>query len=524
MTKSTLPPVSSNQAPARRPPRTLRHKHSQLAPLRLSRPRPSPGLSIFVRTLILLISARPSSRFNHYLRYAPPTASAALAEPCRRSLLRALEICLRLPAGSILESSAASGTLEQSLLPARLGGVNTPDPVLLAAPCALGCTADTLPILRLDPYLSSILVDTASWPTCSSPLLRQLHAAFYSVTALPTFADLPSHMPDGLQRSVASLLCNKDGHYDLSLLHLVAGRHSQQAFTNAVFSAHYAALLSDVSALTTLARARIRHASHAGAHALLSAYYLPSSIRLTDRAAQFFFCHRLGVPLPYLPVPPPRCCHPACRDWPPSRPVPPDHPLSPLLCHAYHACGCGAGGFRHRRHDALIRIIAETARQQAGFATDDRARLSSSSTSNTKVDLVVTSYDRSVFELAIDATVSCPLLPAYLSAAAANSSRMFDDRAALKDSKHLEGCRAQGRAFLPIVFSSLGGIGPPPALEWLDSLFLTSFAAERAACGNGVVTSRRRALFYQRIQASLTRATADMTLELPNTSHAPHSP
>ena len=99
---------------------------------------------------------------------------------------------------------------------------------------------------------------------------------------------------------------------------------------------------------------------------------------------------------------------------------------------------------------------------------------------------------------------------------------MFDERAARKDSKHLEGCRAQGRAFLPIVFSSLGGIGPPPALEWLDSLFLSSFAAERAAGGNGIVTSRRRAFFYQRLQASLSRATADMTSELPS-SHDPRA-
>ena len=337
------------------------------------------------------------------------------------------------------------------------------------------------------------------------------------------FAALPTHMPDGLQRSVASLLCDQNGRYSLGRLHLVARRHSQQVFTNAVFSARHAELLDAAYGLHNTSRARLRHAAHPGAHALLSAYFLPKAICLVDRAAQFLFCHRLGIPLPYLQQPAPRCCHPACPNWPPSNPVPPDHALSSTLPHAYHACGCGAGGHRHRRHDALVRIIAEAARDNAGFATDARARLSSSSTANTKVDLVVTSYDRTVYELAIDATVSCALLPAHVAAASSDSSTLFERRAAEKESKHLPGCVAQGRAFLPIVFSTLGGIGPPSAIEWLDSLFTSSFAAERAAGGTGVATARRRTLFYQRLQSSLTRATADMTYHLPRIDDAPQT-
>ena len=65
---------------------------------------------------------------------------------------------------------------------------------------------------------------------------------------------------------------------------------------------------------------------------------------------------------------------------------------------------------------------------------------------STKVDLVITAYDRSPSVTAIDVTISCPLLPTHSPAAAVSAAHLFDCRALEKNNKHLAGSIAQGRA------------------------------------------------------------------------------
>ena len=98
---------------------------------------------------------------------------------------------------------------------------------------------------------------------------------------------------------------------------------------------------------------------------------------------------------------------------------------------------------------------------------------------------------------------------------------MFADRNAGKCAKHLPGCVELGRAFLSVVYSTLGGVGPPDSRAWLDSLYGTSYAAELIAGGTGQQTARRRLLLYQTLHASLVRSTTDMVVALTSPTHAP---
>ena len=75
-------------------------------------------------------------------------------------------------------------------------------------------------------------------------------------------------------------------------------------------------------------------------------------------------------------------------------------------------------------------------------------------------------------------------------------------------------CIAQGRTFLPVVFTTLGGIGPPEANHYLDTLFSDSYASELAASGSTRNTAHARRLFFQSLLATLTKATADMAIAL----------
>ena len=162
-----------------------------------------------------------------------------------------------------------------------------------------------------------------------------------------------------------------------------------------------------------------------------------------------------------------------------------------------------------------MRIIAAAVRAHLRASAETRHRLASSLTKKTKVDLVITLFRAYPPVLAIDVTVSCPMLPSHVAAAAADADTLFATRAAEKNDKHLRGCNDQGRAFLPLVFSSLGGLGPPEALHYLDSIFSELYADERLRTGTVRHTSHLRTLFLQQLLASLTSASADMAQALP---------
>ena len=114
-----------------------------------------PGLTLQLRALILNLCCRPSSSFAHLLRHLPPTATAdpqrplpllafppaypaavslCFAHHLRRLALDALAQCLLLPRAAFSAADPASGTAIQLLLRASDGGVNFPDPALLAKP------------------------------------------------------------------------------------------------------------------------------------------------------------------------------------------------------------------------------------------------------------------------------------------------------------------------------------------------------------------------------------------------------
>jgi len=242
--------------------------------------------------------------------------------------------------------------------------------------------------------------------------------------------------------------------------------------------------------------------------------YIPSTSRLTDLATTFLYCHRLGIPPPFLPSPLPPHCHPSCPHFSRQRRrVPPEY--LDAFAHAYHQISCGATSRRHKKHDALVAIIAEAIRAHlAGSSTERKSRLISSLTAYTKTDLVVTNHRHFPPIVTLDARVSCPLLPSHLAAAAVDAARLFSDAAREKNKKHLQGCNEQDRAFLPIIFSSLGGIGPPEAVSYLDSIFSELYAEERLRTGTVRRASHLHTLFYQSLVAALTSASADMAAQL----------
>ena len=420
---------------------------------------------------------------------------------------------LRLPRTAITAAPLDSGTAAQVLFPASNGGIALPDPMLLAAPSFLASLADTLPTLLYDTLLGPYLANPALWPSSPSITLTAAAAAFAEIAPLLA-ADSPSLSTNPLHPTIRVLLTAPDGSVSPALLPAVAGRRSQHVFTAAVFSRALAALLSPDAALSVTARARIRHAAAPLAHLLFTTYYIPATSELSNIQTQFLVCHRLGIPLPFVSPPPPLHCHPRCPHYPPPTPIPVGHYLHNLAAHLLHHLACGAGGHRHRRHDAIVKLIAAIAQSLLSADVNTSDRLCSSSTSGTKVDIVITSHHRAPYVTALDVTVSCPLLPSHVAAAAASAEALFTARAAEKNAKHLPGCIDLDRFFLPVVFTTLLGIGPRESREYLDSLFSPLYVAELTAGGTGHEAHHRRLLFLQSLQASAVRATAHMAVAL----------
>ena len=484
-----------------------------------------PKISMQMKLLVLTISCRPTSTFAHFLRALPPSVTTGIfldslpthltplkpsfAQCLRYQILRAFARILNIPAASISSSLPSEGTTLQILLRAKDGGVSLPDPVSLAPASFLGSFADTLPALLEDPFLHPFLTNTAAWPISPSPTLRDGHSYFHSITTLSALSPSSKNFSPS---AVTTLLLTLSNTYSISLLHAIAGHHAQSIFSNAIFNNIISRLLSPQAGLTSTALARIRHSAAPGSAHFFSIYRLMPAFVLTNAQFQFLITHRLGLHPQFLPYPLPPHCHPRCSSYPPPRPFPLTDP--DLRRYALHAAACQLFGFRNARHNDVTKIIGRTAEQELGLRAEYQRNMASSATSGTRLDLTLESFHLSPPVIGIDVTISNPLLPTHRTHAAKNAAHLFHTRALEKDSKHRAGCIDQGRAFLPLVFTTLGGIGPPRALEFLDSLFRVAWISERDSGGSGQETSRRRLAFYNQILACITRGTTKMVAEI----------
>jgi hypothetical protein len=180
-----------------------------------------------------------------------------------------------------------------------------------------------------------------------------------------------------------------------------------------------------------------------------------------------------------------------------------DHPLAYAAPHAYHQMRCGATNARTKTHNALMTTLAN-ALAPLGWHVDLANHLHSSDTARTQVDGLFTS-DRHPRPKAVDASLSCPLLPSHLPAAIASALAIFLARAAEKMGKHADGCALLHRDFLPFILTTLGGVGPPAFVEWLREEFHLAALAAASAGGSRHDAIYAYSCLLQTIQAVIAR-------------------
>ena len=202
------------------------------------------------------------------------------------------------------------------------------------------------------------------------------------------------------------------------------------------------------------------------------------------------------------------CQHKCIHYAPRKSPFPSNEPELRHL--GEHFMSCTISGLCLARHNDCTHCIGDTARRETGAQPEYVDNLSSSTTSGTKIDVVLQSFYITPNIIGLDLTISCPLLPAYQKDASENATLIFLDKGNWKTAKHAGPDSPADRTFLPVVLTTLGGIGPPEALDYLDGLFTAARAAELAAGGTGYETTRRRNLFLTQLHVILVRGTAKM--------------
>ena len=437
--------------------------------------------------------------------------------------MRALASILRLDPRLFLHDTP-NLTAFQLLLSASTGGLSLPDTVTLAPISFVSSIIDSHPALTSDPLLLTALSDPTQWFSSPLPTLTSFYSAFAAIIALPTLATPPTYDTD-LHDSVHSLLFDPSTNLpSIANIHLLHNRHTQAVFATAKFR-HSIALRLRSPLSHPHAVARVRACGLRGAASLLLCNSIPDGALLQDVEFQFFVCHRLGIPPPS--VSPLAClrCTAKCRTITAAKPLTPDHALHPSHRHCYHQLTCGSSPLRHRRHDSLARCVADHLSAEAGLDATITAHLHSSLTTRTKVDLVLSSA-ASESPVAVDFTVSCPLLPSYIAHAFRDANAIIAARASEKTAKHAPGSAARNRLFLAWVITTFGAIGPAPVWYYVDTIYSSSSALYRLSRSTHHTVSRRKAAFLACFQAILTRSCFLMLTRhtTPSTTPVPRPP
>ena len=404
-------------------------------------------------------------------------------------------------------------------MPTALAGPGSPCPVRLAVPCYVASIIDRLPLYETDETIGPIIKDTSNWS--SIPYLAEFTKCYNALTDTPHFKPTDAYNPSDQSRLLHALFNPTTHSYTLDRCALAANMHAQHTFAYAALKLDYDLLLDGQRQAAPHHRARLRACAVPGATIPFATTFITDANSYTNLQTAFIYCNLLGLPHPFITSQP--CCHPNC-----SRRTEDDedatNPLSPRNHRlAYHHLSCAAGGLLKARHDGLAAEIATVLNDEAGYLCTLKAGLGSSTTGGEQVDIVARAWWRSARPLAIDVTVSNPMLPTYIKNAVDDARSVLRLRSKHKHDKHGPGCEAMERDFASAVYSTFGGYytSRRDLSGTLDNIFKESIAADKAAGGTGWAPAQRKLRARESIAAALHRGSATMASLLPTGEATP---
>ena len=324
---------------------------------------------------------------------------------------------------------------------------------------------NSLPLVLTNPHLRPALVNTRRWRKSRSRTFRFMHALLTEFAKLATcVANVDGGVTDGpgLSHSpkfIRVLVDAVDGGGRIDLERLAEAAHSHGHKTLArVFNRSLARERERGCPLLPRV-AIVRDASAApGAQALLNQYGITEGTQLTANQVAFLFCHRLGVPLPYLR--PPYACSPRCKTH-----IGED--LWPTMPHGFHQTQCNMSYMSTMRHNAWLDVISKQLRKWCGITSILGLHLRHSESNKRTIDAIFTDPARpEQWPMCCDNTCVNPMLPSYVRHTYSDTVRA---RERDKIEKHERGCRSLDRHFVAAILTPAGSMGRKTFLDWWDS-------------------------------------------------------
>ena len=176
----------------------------------------------------------------------------------------------------------------------------------------------------------------------------------------------------------------------------------------------------------------VRDASSApGARALLNAYGITPETKLNTSQTIFLYCHRLGLPLPYIR--PPYKCSPRCQ-------AKLEGALQETMPHGYHQTQCNISHISTMRHNAWLDVASKQLRKWCGISSILGQHLRHSETNKKTIDGIFMDPARpEQWPTCCDNTCINPMLPSFVRNTFAVTEYAAE---AKKIDKHEKGCRS----------------------------------------------------------------------------------
>ena len=405
----------------------------------------------------------PTTKFGHLYKALPPSQTRHVTEEAKKAILQAYKDCIDIPQDGLQyphPQEPTKGTIFQFLSPRAVGGSGTIDPTIAILPLSVASNVSSAAVVCTHPRLKQHTRHPEEWARSVSPTLKEFHTNFHTITEWPEYEDYWTQQAR-THDSLYTRMLNTHKKTDIKMAKTVEEIKTQKPFTVITFRRRINRELQTTDEerphleLDQYAKARIRHAMMEAADDISTSITMPNELKLTQFEIQIQTMIRYGMDIPYITE---YECHNKCSICPPGQPLRPDHEECQAFKMGIHSLHCKST-LLIRRHNHQVYELGRTAKDELQFMPDIRKAIGSSTTSGTKIDLLLIS-PRHPPPKGFDITISHPLAKTHLPDSAKDARIIFLRRDLEKVDKHLPGMQKLEREYYTEVITVFGARGP----------------------------------------------------------------
>ena len=415
---------------------------------------------------ILQYAAGPRSLAGHLARVQSEIQVARafkLGDELFRATYAAL---LRQPEGTF-DPGQPGRHFEQAELPRNLGGLNFISLLSLMKPAGAGAMVGILDLLPKCSLLTDLARDPQPWhqsdsqrvSLASSTIRQYLESPYLKHLNVPRTMQMYEAIVDASEEAD-----NQDeprGNYQK--IGSCRDKRAQQFFTTLQCIENKASLMDD-AAVCDKVKHRFQIASQYGSGVASMTVATFFKLDLSDVAALQAVCNRLGLALPGL-TPQTRCLR-NCALMGPNTTLD-ESTVRESIMTGIHFLGCASCG-TYQRHNGILQVLAGFLKREWGFTSCDSTmhgnHVGSSGTSERYTDGQFHGSPHTQNKIAVDVSVVEPNSAGHADAGACkqsflnvNAGTRVAEKA--KTEKYKALCTQRGLTFVPVIFTTSGGIG-----------------------------------------------------------------